>query len=313
MSKYQFNLPRDDGALVPFGKYRGQSVDVMLADSSYLEWLMAQPGLVAMIQNKYPALFNIITVGAPDNDDSPEHNKLQAMFLDDVFQYAFIEAVLGKSVYAISQEAAHYCIEKNSRAKAQAISAAPKYIAERRERPRCVLVDNEMVNIDLARAEERFNELIRFSLEPTPVKPKISVEFECGYDVDFFSYWPFHLIEFEEGYTDFTNACRIIDSEVARVNRETYDSANFRTIHQIAKSLRCKIEIKPLMGDDFPSVLRQMKRNGADTLVVGVFQSSVCNLEQVRQIFGTRKILTLAELQTLKSNDAWPLTNNHQN
>jgi|SRR6266436_7340236 len=46
-----------------------------------------------------------------------------------------------------------------------------------------------------------------------------------------------------------------------------------------------KIEIKPSMGDDFPSVLRQMKRNGADTLFVGAFKARACTLEHVRKMF----------------------------
>jgi len=51
------------------------------------------------------------------------------------------------------------------------------------------------------------------------------------------------------------------------------------------------------MGDDFPSVLRQMKRNNANVLVVGEFNSSICSLEEVRSMFATsgKKIVTLGE------------------
>jgi len=57
------------------------------------------------------------------------------------------------------------------------------------------------------------------------------------------------------------------------------------------------IELKPQMGDDFPSVLRQMKRNNANVLVVGEFNSSICSLEEVRSMFATsgKKIVTLGE------------------
>ena len=50
------------------------------------------------------------------------------------------------------------------------------------------------------------------------------------------------------------------------------------------------------MGDDFPSALRQMKRNNAN-LVVGEFNSSICSLEEVRSMFATsgKKIVTLGE------------------
>jgi hypothetical protein len=72
--------------LVPFGKYAGQPVDALLADENYLQWLMAQPGAMDLLQRRAPAVFNIIMVGAPQTDDTPEHNKLQAMFLEESFQ-----------------------------------------------------------------------------------------------------------------------------------------------------------------------------------------------------------------------------------
>jgi hypothetical protein len=61
------------------------------------------------------------------------------------------------------------------------------------------------------------------------------------------------------------------------------------------------IELKPQMGDDFPSVLRQMKRNNANVLVVGEFNSSICSLEEVRSMFATsgKKIVTLGEIEAI--------------
>jgi len=169
----------NDCAIVPFVKYQGQPVETLLADQNYLQWVTSQPGLMAMLQARHPAVFNIITIGAPTTDDTPEHNKLQALFLEADFQCAFIEIVLGKSVYVIAQEAA--------------IAA---------------------------------------------------------------------------------------------------------------------IELKPHIGDDFPAVLRQMKRNGATVLVIGSFESISCTLEQVQGIFGERKIITLAQIQAIKTRGVWPPTNN---
>lgn len=45
----------DDSAIVPFGKYNGQPIEVLLADQNYLQWVISQPGLMAMLQNRYPA------------------------------------------------------------------------------------------------------------------------------------------------------------------------------------------------------------------------------------------------------------------
>jgi uncharacterized protein (DUF3820 family) len=40
-----FNAPAN---IVPFGKYRGQPVEVMLADQDYLRWVKSQPSLMQM-------------------------------------------------------------------------------------------------------------------------------------------------------------------------------------------------------------------------------------------------------------------------
>ena len=93
----------DESSIVPFGKYKDQPVDTLLADSGYVAWVLAQPGIVVMLKARHPALFNIMTVGAPANDDTPEHNRFQAKFLERDFQYAFLEIMLGESVLSYAE------------------------------------------------------------------------------------------------------------------------------------------------------------------------------------------------------------------
>ena len=67
--------------IVPFGKYRGQPVAVMLADRPYCEWALAQPG----IRERYPTFVTIVVGGGRSpNALTPEHNKLQLLFRDPV-------------------------------------------------------------------------------------------------------------------------------------------------------------------------------------------------------------------------------------
>lgn len=65
--------------VVPFGKYKGQPVEVLAADHDYCEWLTAQPWFKARYLNVYNTVINY---GA-EPQDSPEHNQMQARFLDD--------------------------------------------------------------------------------------------------------------------------------------------------------------------------------------------------------------------------------------
>lgn len=80
------------GELVPFGKYRGQPVEVMLSDFNYCEWLMSQD----WFKQRFQPIYNVIIQGVPESQDSPEHNAMQAKFLDDGYRSRFLD-LLGKS------------------------------------------------------------------------------------------------------------------------------------------------------------------------------------------------------------------------
>jgi hypothetical protein len=313
-----------DTSLVPFGKYRGQPIDVMLADRGYLEWVLAQPGIVAMIQGKYPALFNIITVGAPATDDTPEHNKLQAMFLDPDFQYAFLEIIVSKSIYAIAEAVARECQKRTATALQEAILQVAERIEDWKEKRESFAKYGTAYERALKEAEEQLTttEALLSELHDypsgvlEPMQPKISLEFECGYDVDFFAYWPFRYRQWR-GFAHTKWTCTSIelfehwrdyDSEKNYlVNRSTGQS---RSGYVFQEPVACRIELKPQMGDDFPAVLRQVKRNGANVLVIDSFGSSNCTLDQVRAIFGPIRIITLAEIQAIRECGVWPAASN---
>ncbi|MCF7994765.1 MAG: hypothetical protein K9L88_07985 [Chromatiaceae bacterium] len=74
--------------VVPFGKYRGQPVDVLQQDQDYCEWLLGQ----GWMQSRYPELRTIIINNFHEPEETPEHNSLQARFLDRGFVSAFCKA-----------------------------------------------------------------------------------------------------------------------------------------------------------------------------------------------------------------------------
>jgi hypothetical protein len=75
--------------VVPFGKYKGQPVEVLAADHDYCEWLTAQPWFKARYLNVYNTVINYGT----EPQDSPEHNQMQARFLDDEWCLALADAL----------------------------------------------------------------------------------------------------------------------------------------------------------------------------------------------------------------------------
>ena len=81
----------EEGNIVPFGKYRGQPVAVMMADQDYCAWAMSQPG----IRERYASLFTVIINGgvAPDSP-TPEHNRMQLLFRDQKLRSAAYRSIL---------------------------------------------------------------------------------------------------------------------------------------------------------------------------------------------------------------------------
>lgn len=73
---------KKDGAttVLPFGKHKGKPItEVMLADPQWVQWVTAQP----WFREKFAVLFSIVVNGGrADEGATPEHNRLQAMFLD---------------------------------------------------------------------------------------------------------------------------------------------------------------------------------------------------------------------------------------
>lgn len=66
--------------IVPFGKYKDKSVLDLLADEKYVEWLKQQSWFSNQKQ-----IYNIVvhqTIPTTNNSKTPEHNKLQNLFLD---------------------------------------------------------------------------------------------------------------------------------------------------------------------------------------------------------------------------------------
>jgi hypothetical protein len=72
--------------VVPFGKYRGQPLAAMMADRQYCEWLASQ----GWFAEKYQPIYQVIVTGAAEPQDTPAHNRLQALFLDDQFCERFV-------------------------------------------------------------------------------------------------------------------------------------------------------------------------------------------------------------------------------
>jgi uncharacterized protein (DUF3820 family) len=74
---------------VPFGKYKGKPVEILLQDESYAKWLTGQDWFQQKFQNIYTLIIHNYHA---EPIDTPEHNKMQVKFLNDIhkLKLAFI-------------------------------------------------------------------------------------------------------------------------------------------------------------------------------------------------------------------------------
>ncbi len=64
--------------IVPFGKYKGQPLEVLRSDPQYCEWLTAQ----GWFREKHGSVYQLIINNFGEPTETPEHNRLQVKFLD---------------------------------------------------------------------------------------------------------------------------------------------------------------------------------------------------------------------------------------
>jgi hypothetical protein len=78
------------GEVIPFGKYKGQPLDVLTADRDYCDWLMEQAWFV----QRYPHIHTVVINNFGEPTETPEHNALQIRLLDDTFRAQCTEVAL---------------------------------------------------------------------------------------------------------------------------------------------------------------------------------------------------------------------------
>ena len=89
--------------LVPFGKHKGKPLNALLDDREYLDWVLEQP----WFRQKYGNIYQIVINNGQEPSETPEHNLMQAQYLNKQYAYSVIHPVLlkcapGQSEYRLS-------------------------------------------------------------------------------------------------------------------------------------------------------------------------------------------------------------------
>ena len=226
-----------------FGKYRGQPVSVLANDKNYCDWLMAQD----WFRQRYQNVYNVIINNFSKPEDTPEHNALQAKFLNNIFlrQLCCVMFPRDQVIDSIKEQ-----IAENDRDLSHCRSDNPDRLDYMHD---IIVLDDLLKRFDYS----------KFMSECLSIK---ELEFEVyGWDVGFVP-------------------CFECDDCGIWVKRQ----GSTQTWGHIY------FEVKPVIGDDYPSILRQMKVQRERTqdyrahtyyLIYHSFEAIGATEEQVAQIF----------------------------
>ncbi len=254
--------------LVPFGKYKGQPLQVLENDESYANWVINQEN----IKQRYPIVYNFIVHNQKLTPiDTPEHNKMQVRFLDWEYSLKLIY-LLDPNFFKFNSN--HF---KNN---LKQLYFSIKNNDDKLE---------DFGGTDLKRFNEKIDDIIK-------------------YPIDLLNHWE---TSFEvKGSDVFVSMSYGYDFGIFFRNYDIYDYGDYITKRQksLLKQLEfyintdLKIELKPSIGDDFPSVFREMKSHKSNILIIDQLNTTNVSFDILEQFFSTEGIRVIFESKILGIN-----------
>lgn len=254
--------------LVPFGKYKGQPVSVMQNDTQYCDWLATQD----WFRERYANVYNqVIINNFTEPTETPEHNRLQMLFLDDDFLGSFCDKIFDFSLQEKFNKTASAIKKKYKDVK--------KYFEDVNGNASKEILNNYIDFFAKLNLIEKFFEISNINFEQNA--------FDVVIEYKFYKIWS-HI----HNYYDLVKE----------------EDRPFYCMYDIDKiSSYILVEIKPCLGDDFPAVLRQIKSNsevnigrgkkvplgGEKVLIIDKFTAQGATFEQVKKVFELSNITLL--------------------
>jgi uncharacterized protein (DUF3820 family) len=275
--------------VVPFGKYKGRTIEEILVDDpGYMQWLSGQDWFRA----KFTFLHQTIINRSAEPEETPEHNAIQVKFLDDDFCLRFLRCMepdyeteaLDK--FNLARLSNLDIVQKKIKAEKNApqeddaelarklkdieewqgmfgMKYTPKQLADARSTQKIAAHrSRETTRIERGKRLPILNRMdIRLSPSINKIKFNVERKFEeDGVDVALSitarMNWTFDGIEHNEYGSP----------------RDSFWAEDWRNWHpSVGWGQHYDIEIKPTVGDDYPAILRQMRKNKSDILLVGAY------------------------------------------
>jgi hypothetical protein len=261
-------LTRSAVQAVPFGKYKNQPYEVLLADAGYAMYLLGS--MYAKLQSHHPALlaFLVNRYGLPDS--TPEHNRLQNRFLNEAFAVRFAMSA-SPQLKDRFREVQTIDLGKSWAAYVRRELAVEKKRSERNERwdppNRLPEVRDELMQQASSLSFIPFSGRLDGA---TWLKPIVCAE-----------------LEFEKDGADasfFVSGGGSIESSVP-VKLPGFDRTEQKRIDSYGLHFPFRVEVKPVVGDDYPAILRAMKTVRTRQLLVGEYAGAGATWDELVKVF----------------------------
>jgi len=293
--------------IIPFGKYKGKSITELMQDTEYLQWCKQQEWF-----KKYPIIYNIcvnqtITTNTNTNQKTPEHNKLQNLFLEKENQNKFLIRLfkLEKDTNALNE------IYKTKEYK--------EYFGDQKFEDcnfNCTVIFEGEFNWDICMACKYTNSKININphmYEDIQKNDKNITELIQDYRItksEEIKKLERYSINLQNKYGNTINNIFKNIRNIRNIsdNRYYYDKSIDTSIlfpnFGYYSYIKIYIEVKPLVGDDYPTILRKMTtqikltetpdkhgdRGGLYVLLIDKFESSSTTKDQLLTIFNNSNI-----------------------
>lgn len=318
---------------LPFGKYKGLHLtELVYVDRDYVEWLRCQSDLV----KRYPSVAKGLADLGASGDETPTHNAIQAYFLDETPCRALIKRLWGGGLSA--KLARGLVASKRRDAIFDVIGRASPFVTYSSTKRGEILKEMASVRKQVAdlRAAQLLDDdkcleacrtsLLRSGSWHLLSRPSVearahirAITNELGSKLEGLREklleMRTRLVEARSKYDAI-----VVDAIQMGFNRaiRKFEETNGSDVHlryvleatmpdrnprypDVTQTFDIWIEIKPYLGDDYPSVLRQMtlqkKQSGSEStresrfvLVVGKYGGQGVTLDQLRQIFSDASI-----------------------
>jgi uncharacterized protein (DUF3820 family) len=278
--------------IVPFGKYKGRLIEeVLVDDPGYLQWLAGQD----WFRNKFAVLYQVIINRGGEAQETPEHNALQVKFLDDDFCLRFVRYFEPDLDKIACTELQTFCAgERLRQLKHEVLVKNGDLVRDQQSLEQHAKCDAER-KADIFRpyrsASELRSEVLKLTAEIHDLEKRIAdllaaqkitaVEFSFA-------------LEFEHRGVDVV--LQVFAASKSH-NIDPYELHEFAFRRSTSRGLQ--IELKPTVGDDYPAVLRQMKANGSEVLLLRDYVGTGATREQFIKTFATanKRVIFLSDIE----------------